>query len=203
MKLLRFAAALSVAALVACGSPMTAGPLPQSAAADSTQTARSVDASPDALAAATYCKSKGGVVQTLIPWSTTKQGTSFQLAGSAGFCRFTAKDKSFIYVRLTTIYSTKPTLAALAYYAKTPLNKTCSEYLANPAVCYCNQQLGGSDFYLRGGSWVVSGQKPNPNNTFPVCVFSDLSIIDSWGLAYHSHGIIRGANLANIFRYKP
>ena len=28
-----------------------------------------------------------------------------------------------------------------------------------------------------------------------MCVFPDLSIIDSWGLAYHTMGTIRGANL--------
>ena len=35
-----------------------------------------------------------------------------------------------------------------------------------------------------------------------MCVFPDLSSIDSWGLTYHSDGTIRGADLTDLFRYK-
>jgi hypothetical protein len=36
-----------------------------------------------------------------------------------------------------------------------------------------------------------------------MCVFPDLSIIDSWGLAYHTMGTVRGANLESVFRSQP
>jgi len=36
-----------------------------------------------------------------------------------------------------------------------------------------------------------------------MCVFPDLSIIDSWGLTYHSNGTIRGADLSSLLRYRP
>jgi hypothetical protein len=32
-------------------------------------------------------------------------------------------------------------------------------------------------------------------------MFPDLSSIDSWGLAYHSVGTIRGKDLAKVLRY--
>ena len=36
-----------------------------------------------------------------------------------------------------------------------------------------------------------------------LCVFADLSFIDEWGLAYHSNGDIRGADLATVMKYQP
>jgi hypothetical protein len=36
-----------------------------------------------------------------------------------------------------------------------------------------------------------------------MCIFPDLSSIDSWGLTYHSEGTIRGADLTDLLRYKP
>jgi hypothetical protein len=36
-----------------------------------------------------------------------------------------------------------------------------------------------------------------------MCVFPDLPIIDSWGLAYHTMGTIRGADLEPMFRWIP
>jgi hypothetical protein len=34
-------------------------------------------------------------------------------------------------------------------------------------------------------------------------VFPDGSIIDSFGILYHSQGIVRGADLTTRFRYRP
>jgi len=34
------------------------------------------------------------------------------------------------------------------------------------------------------------------------CIFTDMSSIDSWGLAYHANGIIRGIDLTKVLRYK-
>jgi hypothetical protein len=36
-----------------------------------------------------------------------------------------------------------------------------------------------------------------------MCVFPDLSSIDSWGLTYHAGGVVRGADLGPLFRYQP
>ena len=100
---------------------------------------------------------------------------------------------------LSTLYTEKPSLAALAYYAKVKPG-SCN---GNPASCYCSL-LGGTDLFgginLNGGGWV---QKSDSIDTvLEACIFPDMSSIDSWGLAYHSAGIIRGKNLSNVLRYK-
>lgn len=159
---------------------------------------------PDALVAASnYCRKTGGKVQVRDSWYTTNTGAQVRLNASGTFCHYQAKDKSVIDLDVNTLYSTKPTLAAMAYYAEIKLSKQCSKYLADPAVCYCRQQLYGADFFTTGGSWVLAGQKPNGNNRTPFCVFSDFSVIDSWGLTYHSAGIVRGMDLSKVLRYKP
>jgi hypothetical protein len=33
------------------------------------------------------------------------------------------------------------------------------------------------------------------------CIFPDMSTIDSWGLTYHSVGIVRGKDLTKVLRY--
>jgi putative hemolysin len=151
-------------------------------------------------APANYCTSKGGVVETRQPYFGTNFGNPLQLAGSRQFCQFTEKgDGSRIHILLTTLYATKPTLAALAYYAKVPLGTTSGG--ANPASFYCTQ-LGGSDQFggvnIGGGGWVQWG---SIDESLEACIFPDMSSIDSWGLAYHSAGIIRGINLGKVMRY--
>jgi len=105
---------------------------------------------------------------------------------------------SRIYVLTSTLFATQPTLAALAYYSKTPLAKGCN---GNPASCYCSQ-LGGTDLFgginAAGGAWVLKGSIDEDLDT---CIFPDLSSIDSWGLTYHSAGIIRGKDLSKVLRY--
>jgi putative hemolysin len=149
--------------------------------------------------AADYCAKKGGVVQTRIPEYGTNGGDPLVLSGSADFCQFTsARDGSQINVLLSTLFTKQPSLAALAYYAKVELGGDCS---GNPASCYCTQ-LGGSDLFggvdAAGGGWVLES---DPNDVLEACIFPDMSSIDSWGLAYHSAGIIRGKNLAKVLRY--
>jgi putative hemolysin len=151
-------------------------------------------------AAQNYCVSKGGEVETRQPYFGTNFGNPLQLAGSRQFCQFTAHDgNSRIHVLLSTLYATKPTLAALAYYAKVPLGTTSGG--ANPASFYCTQ-LGGSDQFgganLGGGGWVLWG---SIDESLEACIFPDMSSIDSWGLAYHSAGIVRGINLGKVMRY--
>jgi putative hemolysin len=151
-------------------------------------------------AAANYCIANGGVVETRQPYFGTNFGNPLQLAGSRQFCQFTAKgDGSRIHILLSTLYATKPTLAALAYYAKVPLGTTTGG--ANPASFYCTQ-LGGSDQFggvnIGGGGWVLWGAI---DESLEACIFPDMSSIDSWGLAYHSASIVRGINLGRVMRY--
>ena len=152
-------------------------------------------------AAAKYCVSKGGELELRTPYYGTNDPNPLRLNGPRWFCQFTAKDGSRIHLLLTTLYSTQPTLAALAYYAQVPLGNSCT---GNPASCYCTL-LGGTDLFgginAAGGSWVLKGAI---DEDLEACIFPDLSSIDSWGLAYHSAGIIRGRNLAKVLRYhKP
>lgn len=149
--------------------------------------------------AAAYCTQNGGVVQTRIPEYGTNGDDRLILSGHADFCQFTAKDSSQINLLLSTLYTRKPSLAALAYYAKEELGDNCT---GNPASCYCSQ-LGGTDLFggvnAAGGGWVLD---TDANDVLEACIFPDLSSIDSWGLAYHSADIVRGKNLAKVLRYK-
>ena len=49
------------------------------------------------------------------------------------------------------------------------------------------------------GGWVLESDH---NDVLEACIFPDMSSIDSWGLAYHSEGIIRGKDLAKVLRYQ-
>jgi len=147
---------------------------------------------------ADYCVKKGGVVQTRIPEYGTNGADPLVLSGHSDFCQFTShKDGSQINVLLSTLYTEKPTLAALAYYAQVQMG----DCQGNPASCYCTL-LGGSDLFggvdAAGGGWVLES---DPNDVLEACIFPDMSSIDSWGLAYHSANIIRGKNLAKVLRY--
>jgi putative hemolysin len=161
--------------------------------------------SPDVTAAAAaYCRSSGGVIELRTPEYGTNDPNPLVLSGKAAFCRYTAKDGSRIHLLVSTLYATKPTLAALAYYSKPAISSSCGAGGANPASCYCSQ-LGGSDLFggknLAGGAWVLEG---SIDEDLEACVFPDLSSIDSWGLTYHSHGIVRGIDLSKVLRYhKP
>lgn len=183
MKLISMFAALAACAVVAIAP----------ASADTQQSV-----SRDDVQDATYCIAQGGVVQERIAEFGTNNSNPLQLAGTAYFCQFTKKDSSQINVLLSTLGTRKPTLAALAYYAKVAMG-SCN---GNPASCYCTL-LGGSDQFgganLDGGGWVL---KSDPTDVLEACIFPDMSSIDSWGLAYHSAGIIRGKNLSGVLRYR-
>lgn len=146
-----------------------------------------------------YCVKKGGIVQTRIPEYGTNGGTALVLSGKREFCQFTkTKDGSQINVLISTLETKEPTLAALAYYAQVPMG-SCT---GNPGSCYCSL-VGGTDLFgginAAGGGWVLN---TDPNDVLEACVFPDMSSIDSWGLAYHSAGIVRGMNLAKALRYR-
>lgn len=186
--------ALAIAVLLPATRPVQAG--------SNSNPAPAFSASPDTSAAAGYCVAKGGEVDTRAPYFNTNdnQQSWLRLAGNRRFCKFTSKkDGSRIHVLLSTLYSEKPTLAALAYYAEIPYNGVCH---GNPGSCYCSQ-LGGTDLFgginLNGGGWVM---KSDPVDTvLEACIFPDMSSIDSWGLTYHQAKIIRGKNLAKVLRY--
>jgi putative hemolysin len=149
-----------------------------------------------------YCLSTGGELETRYPTYGTNNSSQnwLQLAGWQGFCQYTqASDGSRIHVSLETLTTTLPTLAALAYYSETPWN---GQGEGNPASFYCTQ-LGGSDQF--GGSTGAGGGWVEVNTTDVVleaCIFPDNSTIDSWGLFYHSDGIIRGIDLSTVLKYQ-
>jgi len=76
-------------------------------------------------------------------------------------------------------FTTKPSLAALAYYAETPWN---GQGNGNPASFYCTQ-LGGSDSFggvsAAGGGWV---ELDTIDVVLEACIFPDNPPSISWGL---------------------
>jgi putative hemolysin len=163
--------------------------------------------SPEVLGAALYCAQSGGSVRTRYPVYGTNGPTPLRLAGERRFCEFEAPDASRIAVALDTLYATEPSLAALAYLTPPPLGTIPPG--VNPSSVYCSQ-LGGTDEFggvsAAGGGWELrtpEGAPPAPADEIAMCVFPDLSSIDSWGLTYHAGGTVRGADLAPILRYHP
>lgn len=158
-------------------------------------------ADPDTGAASQYCVQSGGVVVERSPYYGTNGPTPWlRLAGLRKFCKFTsATDGSRIHILLETLYTTQPSLAALAYYEKPAENPPGP---GNPASYYCTQ-LGGSDLFGgvtgAGGGWVGEDY---PDTILEACIFPDMSSIDSWGLTYNTNGIIRGIDLTTVLRYK-
>lgn len=158
-------------------------------------------ADPDTGAESQYCVQSGGVVVERSPYYGTNGPTPWlRLAGLRKFCKFTSPtDGSRIHILLETLYTTQPSLAALAYYEKPAENPPGP---GNPASYYCTQ-LGGSDLFGgvtgAGGGWVGDDK---PDAVLEACIFPDMSSIDSWGLTYNTNGIIRGIDLTTVLRYK-
>jgi len=163
------------------------------------QEAKKHDRDDDDDRARAHCKSTGGLVEMRQAVYGTNNDPSawLWLAGKERFCQYTASDTSRIHVSLMTLTTKKPTLAALAYYAQVPWNGKGN---GNPASFYCSQlggaEIGATDF--AGGAWVSSG---GIDQLLEACIFPDNSTIDSWGLLYHSVGIIRGVDLATVLKY--
>ena len=195
--------AISVLSLCACGNGFAgsgangAGAASATAQSISLPPASSVE--PDAAEAATYCRQTHGEVEVRHAVYGSNGPSLLFLAGVRTFCQYTKKsDGSRIHILLSTLYTKKPTLAALAYILKPPTG-SCQ---GNPASCYCSF-LGGSDQFGgtagAGGGWY---KKNSIDQTLEACIFPDMSSIDSWGLTYHANGIIRGTNLQKVMRYK-
>lgn len=156
--------------------------------------------SADLDAAAAYCTQSGGQVQARsATWDTNDDPANWvDLGRTVDLCRFKADDGSRIYVDLLTLWSEQPSLAGSAYLAQAPMAP--SEGGANPASLYCADLFGTSQFGpgAAGGGWVA---RDDPDDVVvAMCVFADGSMIDEWGLAYHSNGTIRGADLAPLMR---
>jgi putative hemolysin len=147
-----------------------------------------------------YCTATGGLVEVryAVYGTNNAQQNWLPLAGVEPFCQYTlAADGSRIHLSLDTLFTTKPTLAALAYYAQVPWN---GQGNGNPASYYCTQ-LGGAEIGatdLAGGGWVATS---GIDEILEACVFPDNSSIDSWGLFYHSDSIVRGIDLSTVLKY--
>lgn len=187
-------------------TPASSASTTRSSSDSSTSSAGSATPDLDPQAAA-YCEQRGGEVQTRTAYYGTNgdQANWLELGETTSMCRFQADDeaKSRIYVDLTTLSSSKPTLAALAYLSKVPMPPSSGG--ANPASGYCTKELSGSSTFgaigASGGGWVAKG---DPDDVVVnLCVFPDLSFIDEWGLTYHSNGDIRGTDLATAMQYQP
>lgn len=157
--------------------------------------------------AAAYCEQVGGAVRERTPvYGSNNPMTQITLGNPVRFCEFTGGEgadppESFIMVDLDTLYSEEPTLAALAYLTMPPLPEDTNG--ANPASVYCSA-LGGAEIGSlsgAGGGW-ESEDRAAQIVVLQACVFGDGSIIDSWGIAYHTNGTIRGADLTDLFRYQ-
>jgi putative hemolysin len=147
-----------------------------------------------------YCTSTGGALELrhAVFGTNNPQQDWLWLTGVQSFCQYTlTSDGSRIHLSLPTLFSPKPTLAALAYYSQVPWN---GQGNGNPASFYCTQlggaEIGATDF--SGGGWVLLG---SIDESLEACVFPDNSTIDSWGLFYHSASIVRGIDLATVLKY--
>ncbi|MGA2415773.1 MAG: hypothetical protein ABSF59_15080 [Candidatus Sulfotelmatobacter sp.] len=165
------------------------------------QTTKAKTAAPAAAPPEAYCTSTGGQLESRIPVYNTNGpiGSWLPLEGSREFCQYTsASDGSRIHVLIETLFTTKPSLAALAYYAEIPYGGGGG---GSPASYYCTQ-LGGTDLFggvnAAGGGWV---ELHTTDEVLDACIFPDMSTIDSWGLFYHSAGIIRGIDLSKVLKY--
>jgi len=58
--------------------------------------------------------------------------------------------------------------------------------------------FGGTN--VAGGGWVEEHDKDVP--VLQACVFPEQSVIDSFGIFYHSNGIVRGVDLTSSFAYQ-
>lgn len=162
-----------------------------------------------------HCAAAGG---TLVMRTATQNGDVDPIAALGvpqPFCEFTggaaADEGSTISVLAETLASTNPTEAAMAYLQGKPMpaidppapgepgsTPGAMSAMPNPASIYC-ELAGGVE-----GAWVAVDMPADaPFRNVAMCVFPDRSAIDSWGIAYHAMGSIRGADLTAAFAWKP
>lgn len=156
-------------------------------------------------APAEWCAEHAGTVVDRYPASQATTDAPVALGAPVRFCEFTGGEgadpsDSHISIRLETLASDQPSMAAAAYLTKPEMAESGGS--ANPASVYC-ADLGGAELggeLAPDGGWV---NLEDATDVIQMCVFPDLSIIDSWGLAYHTMGTIRGADLEPLFRWHP
>lgn len=163
-------------------------------------------ATPAAGGARAYCEVVGGTPVERVPVLGPGGTDATMLAGSALFCEFTGGEgaepaDSRIVIGAETLFATRPTRATLAWREQAPLPPATPEAglgIPNPASVYC-AFLGGAE-----GTWVdPTAATDAPERAATLCVFPDLSLIDSWGLAYHAQGVVRGADLGPLLHWLP
>jgi hypothetical protein len=150
---------------------------------------------------AELCASHDGAVVTRYPAGGANNPETMQLfALVRDFCEFTAEDGSSISVPLDVLAASGATIAAIAYYYP-PMYQSTGTPGANPSYIYCDQLAGAINFGLNTttGSGFVSVDDPSDFRTY--CVFADGSMIDSFGIFYHSNGIIRGKDLNGVLAW--
>jgi inhibitor of cysteine peptidase len=202
-----------IAALLAVGffggTAQARPALQATATPEATPAGQATEAASDA---ASYCTGQGGTVTTRTPAYNTNAPVSawLHLAGSRDFCTFHAAAdstgfQSQISIALDTLYADEPTLAVLAYLEPVALPPFTG---ANPSTLYCSK-LGGTDIWGgmnngAGGGWVTEeADSPTNFQVVGMCVFPDMSAIDSWGLTYKANNVVRGTDLSQVVRYKP
>jgi hypothetical protein len=197
------------------GSPVATAPFESAAAGETLAPGASGAPTPGASEAASagsaardYCTAQGGTLVDRVATSNTNGDPSaqLQLGGRMTFCEFeegSGDSTTRISVDLTTLSSTSPTLAAIAYLSKLP-PVLPPQPSANPADWNCSHGLGGTTSWGNAnvsGGWVDASQP-----VFTVmdeCVFPDFSAIDAFGILYYATGAVRGADLATKMRYHP
>lgn len=145
--------------------------------------------------AAAYCLKNAGIAETRYPLYDTNSQKPLQLEGSLQVCTFKANDQTRISIDVNSLYTDKPTLAALAY-----LSRTSAAGLSPRDYC---SKLGGSDrFGLTNGVEGGWGTTKSGGDVIALCVFPDQSMIDSQALTDHANWITKGADLEPLLRYK-
>lgn len=149
------------------------------------------------------CESAGGTVVTRYPAIGTNNPESGLAVFALGkpFCEFTAEGGSSISAPLDVLAANGPTLAAIAYFY--PPEFVPDGTTANPSYTYCAQLGGAINFgaaSANGSGWV---REDDIHDTRTFCAFADGSMIDSFGVFYKSNDTIRGADLSEVFTWKP
>jgi putative hemolysin len=150
----------------------------------------------------TWCTQHGGRIVAYSAWYDINAPQPTPLGPPQTMCRFTrSSDSTMILVAADTLASQQPTMAELAYTYKPDASKRTTQDL-NPATWYC-ELIGGTEQFGDSpadvGGWAPSSEA-HPTEFIGMCVFADRSMIDEWGLDYHTHGIVRGADLAGKWR---
>ncbi|WP_214107566.1 DUF333 domain-containing protein [Acrocarpospora catenulata] len=138
--------------------------------------------------AADWCRKQGGIVHDYQPRNPEAPMTVKPM------CVFTARDGSRVLIGTETLSAAHATLAAVAYVNRPPMPATRGG--GSPATAYCEGLGGKVDQY----GWTTAAEPSAP--PVGLCVFSDDSAIDEWGLAQHADKTTHGLDLTGKFRYR-